>query len=84
VLNVTDHTSWKTIANLNDATRQMIRQILCTSKQKEKSCVHTCSNAPTVGVITKLIQISVSSRDIGLTESGTRKNTLRSVRTDPN
>jgi len=79
-----DHTSWKTIANLDGTARQMRRQTLRASKQKEESHVCTHSNAPTVRMITKLIQISVHSGDTGLTESGTRKNMLRSVRTDPN
>jgi len=83
-LNAMNHTSQKTIVNLDGAVRKIRRQTLCTSKWKEKSCVYTCSNTPTVGVITKLIQISVHSGDIGLTESGTRKNILRSMRTDPN
>jgi len=46
--------------------------------------VHTLSNVPTAGANTKQIQTYVLSGDIGSTEISTRRNTLRSMKTDPN
>ena len=78
--NATDLTSQKTIVNLDSIARQMRRQTLCASKQREGSHAHICSNAPIIGVITKQTQIYVHSEGTGLTGNGTRKNILRSVK----
>jgi len=46
--------------------------------------VHILSNVSIAGANIKWIQTYVLSGDIGSTESGTRRNTLRSMKIGPN
>jgi len=77
-------TSLKTIVSLAGVAKLTLRQILLTLKQKKANHVLISLNALTVEIIIKLIQTYVPFGDIGSTKIGTRKNTLRSMKTGPN
>jgi len=74
-------TRLRTTVNLHGVTKQTKRSILLVSRQKKVSCVHICSSAQIVMVITKLTLICVHSGSIDSIMSGTLKSTMRSVKT---
>ena len=80
-LNVMVPTSQKITANLGGAARRMKNLIHSNLKWRKRNHALIHSNAQTVEVITKLIPICVHSGDIDSTESGNKRNTLRSMKT---
>ena len=83
-LSTTGSTNPKTIISSASIAKLTQRQILLALKQRKANCVLIHSIALTVEMIVKQIQTHVPFGDIGSTESGTRRNTLKSVKTGPN
>jgi len=84
VSNATVLTSWKTIMNLGGVARQTRKQILLDLRQRRVNHVCTHSSVQIVRGTTKLTQISVYSGGIDSTESGSRRNIPRSMKTESN
>ena len=82
MLNTIALTNPKTTVNLDGVTRRMRRQTYLASKQKRTNFAHIPSNALIVGETTKPTPTNTPSRDIVSTESGSRRNMLRSVKTE--
>jgi len=68
--------------NLGSVTRRMRKQTYLISKQKRTNLAHIPSNALIVGGTTKPTPTNAPSRDIVSIESGSRRNMLRSVKTE--
>ena len=82
--NVMVLTSQKTITNLSGIARQMRKGILLNSRQRRKNHVCICSSVQIVRGTTKLTQISIHFGGINSTESGSRRNTPRSMKIGSN
>ena len=82
--NATVPTNQKITANSNGAAKQMRNLTYSDLKQRKGSCALTLSNIQTAEAITKLTSTCVHSRGIGSTESGNKRNILRSMKTGPN
>ena len=81
VSNTTALTNPKTSTNSGGVARWMRRQTHLTSKQRRANLACIPSNALIVGGTTKLTPTNASSGDIVSTESGSRRNMLRSMKT---
>ena len=77
-------TNLKTTANLGGAAKQMRNLTHPDSKRRKESHALTHPNAQTAEVIIKPTPTCVHSGDIGSTESGNKRNILRSMITGPN
>ena len=74
-------TNWKITMNLDSVVRQMRRQTLLDSRWRRENHVCTCSSAQTVGRTTKLTQTNIPFGGTNSIESGSKRNTPRSVKT---
>ena len=83
-LNAIVLTSPKTTMNLGGVAKQTKNPTLHNLKQRKGSHVLTHSSVRTTKKITKLIPTCVHSRDIDSIGSGSKRSTLRSMKTGPN
>ena len=74
-------TNQKITTNSDGVVRWMKRQTPLNSRQRRENHIHTRSSAQTVGRTTKPIQTNVSFEGTDSTESSSKRNTLRSVKT---
>ena len=79
-----DHTDQKTTKNLGSAAKRMKRRIPLVSRQRKATYVLIHSSVLIAGAITKLTPTSAHSEDIDSIESSTKRNMLKSVKTESN
>jgi len=77
-------TNWRTIANSAGIARLTKKLIHHTSKPKKANYAYTCSSVPIVKVNIRQTPQHVCSERTTSIESGTRRSTLRSVKTRSN
>ena len=82
--NVTVHTNLNTTENLAGVAKPTPRSTHQDWKPRKASCVLIHSSVQTTVVITKPTPTCVCSGGTDLTGSGTKRNMLRSMSTDPN
>jgi len=78
------HTNPRTTMNSGGAAKQTRRQTLHILRLRRAIHALTRSNALIVGVITKLTPTNAHSGGINSTESGTKRNMLKSMKTGLN
>jgi len=79
-----DSTNWRTIVNLAGTVRPTKKLIYHASKPKKANCAHTHSSVPIVKANIRQTSQYVHSGRTTLIESGTKRSTLRSVKTGSN
>jgi len=84
VLNATVPTSPKATANSGGVVKRTKNPTLHNLKQRKGSHVLTHSSVQITKEITKLILTCIHSGDIDLIGSGSKRSTLRSIKTGPN